>query len=430
MSETFDLIVVGAGPAGSTAAYQAAKSGFKVLLLERGKLPGQKNVFGGRIYAHMLRRIFKDFPSDVPYERFVVNESVNIMDDNRCATLSFSDHHGAPETADSFVARRSRFDKWLSDKAEEAGAIVVPGTRVDELLMEDRKVKGIMAAGDRIEGKCVVDAEGVTATLSRLAGTRSDVTPDQFKIGVKETVEIGKDAVESRFGLGENEGFAGVYVGFPSRYMPAGGAFIYTNRESLSIGIVVEPKGLAGRKLEVQQLAESFRLHPHIRRMIGGGKVIEYSAHMIPNSVPMETGNLSGDGFMVTGDAAGFFINNGYTYRGVDLAIASGYCAANTFIEASKEGKFDASALSGYRKRLEEIGLMSEIERFSGNDRILHNERIFSDYPPLVLNLLSEMFSVKGFGKEKLSTVSKRAMSGNISRLRLLRDIYSIYRLM
>ena len=89
MSEAFDLIVVGAGPAGSTAAYQAAKSGFKVLLLERGKLPGQKNVFGGRIYAHMLRRIFKDFPSDVPYERFVVNESVNIMDDNRCATLSF-----------------------------------------------------------------------------------------------------------------------------------------------------------------------------------------------------------------------------------------------------------------------------------------------------------------------------------------------------
>jgi electron transfer flavoprotein-quinone oxidoreductase len=144
----------------------------------------------------------------------------------------------------------------------------------------------------------------------------------------------------------------------------------------------------------------------------------------------METGNLSGDGFMVTGDAAGFFINNGYTYRGVDLAIASGYCAANTFIEASEEGKFDASALSGYRKKLEEIGLVSEIERFRENDRILHNERIFSDYPPLVLNFLSEMFSVKGFGKGKLSTVSKRAMSGNVSRLRLLRDIYSIYRLM
>jgi electron transfer flavoprotein-quinone oxidoreductase len=430
MSEVFDLIVVGAGPAGSTAAFQAAKSGFKVLLLERGKAPGEKNVFGGRIYAHMLRRIFGDFPKDVPYERFVVNESISIMDDDRCATLSFSDHRGAPEAADSFVARRSRFDKWLSEKAEEAGAIVVPGTRVDDLLIQDGQVRGIIAGGDRIEGRCVVDAEGVTATLSRKAGTRNDITPYQFKIGVKETVEIGKDAVESRFGLGENEGAAGVYVGFPSRYMPAGGAFVYTNRDSLSIGIVVEPREVARRKIEVEKLAEAFRMHPHIRRMIRGGKVIEYSAHMIPNSVPMDPANLSGNGFMVTGDAAGFFINNGYTYRGVDLAIASGYCAANTFIQAAGEGKFDASALSGYRKNLEEIGLISEIERFQGNDRVLHNERIFSEYPPVVLNLISEMFSVKGFGKEKLSTAAKRIMSGNVSKLRLLRDIYSIYRLM
>ena len=79
--EKFDAIVVGAGPAGCTAAFVMAKEGLKVLLLERGKNVGGKNVFGGRIYSHSLKKLFGDFEKEAPIERFVVKETIGLMDE-------------------------------------------------------------------------------------------------------------------------------------------------------------------------------------------------------------------------------------------------------------------------------------------------------------------------------------------------------------
>ncbi|MBX8646449.1 MAG: FAD-dependent oxidoreductase [Thermoplasmata archaeon] len=425
--DSFDLIVVGAGPAGSTAALEAARSGFKVLLLERAKSAGEKNVFGGRVYAHVLKKLFPDYPESIPYERFVVSESVGLMDDDRCTTVNFADHRIRARDADSFVARRSRLDKWLSEKAEEAGAVIVTSTKVDDLLIQDGRVRGIVSGGDRLEASCVIDAEGVTATLSRIGGVRNDVTPQQMKVGVKETVYFGKDEINRRFSLDDEEGLAQIFVGYPSSYMPAGGAFLYTNSESVSIGIVVDPVELSSRRLEVHELLESFRLHPHMQRVLRGGKIIEYSAHMIPNSVPREPSNLVGDGFIVAGDAAGFFINNGYTYRGVDLAMTSGMAAARTFKDAAAAGSFDRSSLMTYTKHLEADGLMAEMSAAEDNYDALHNERIFSLYPKVVCDFMSAVFRVEGFGKRKLSKTAKDTISGRVSLLRMMRDLYNVY---
>ena len=426
--DTFDLIVVGAGPAGSTAALEASRAGFKVLLLERAKSPGEKNLFGGRVYAHALRKLFPDYPEGIPYERFVVSESIGLMDDDRCTTVNFADNRIRARDADSFVARRSRLDRWLAERAEEAGAVLVTSAKVDGLFIENGKVEGIVSGGDKLQASCVIDAEGVTATLSRQGGVRTDVTPQQMKIGVKETVHLGKEEVNSRFSLEDDEGLAQVFIGYPSRYMPAGGAFMYTNSESLSIGVVVDPVELASRKLEVQELIESFRLHPHMKRMLRGGKVIEYSAHMIPERVPMEATNLVGDGFMVAGDAAGFFINNGYTYRGVDLAMTSGIAAAGAFRDAASAGSFSRESLMSYTERLEASGLMAEMAGAGDLSTVLHNQRIFSLYPGLACDFMSSMFSIDGFGKRKLRKTAKNAISGKISSLSMLRDLYALYR--
>ncbi len=426
--ESFDLIVVGAGPAGSSAALEAARSGFKVLLLERAKSAGEKNVFGGRVYAHALRKLFPGYPEGIPYERFVVSESISMMDEDRCTTVNFSDNRIHARDADSFVARRSKLDRWLAERAEEAGAVLVTSTKVDGLFMENGKVKGIISGGDRLEASCVIDAEGVTATLSSESGARKDVTPQQMKIGLKETVHLGKDEVNRRFSLEDEEGLAHVFIGYPSRYMPAGGAFLYTNSESVSVGMVVDPVELTTRKLEAHELLESFRLHPHMKRILRGGKVIEYSAHMIPNSVPREASNLVGDGFIVAGDAAGFFINSGYTYRGVDLAMTSGMAAAMAFKDAAASGSFNSASLMSYMRHLDEAGLTAEISQSEDNYEILHNERLFSLYPKIVCDFMSAIFSVEGFGKQKLSKTARDTVSGRISTLRIMRDLYSVYR--
>src|SRR5256886_11590853 len=106
-----------------------------------------------------------------------------------------------------------------------------------------------------------------------------------------------------------------------------GGGFLYTNKASVSIGLVVSSEDLSRKKIEVQDLQTKFRMHPAVQRLLRGGKVVEYSAHLVPELGAGMMPQLSSDGVLVVGDAAGFLINNGYTFRGVDLAIASGIAA-------------------------------------------------------------------------------------------------------
>ena len=74
--DDFDVIIVGAGPAGSSAAYKLAEQGQQVLLLERGKSPGSKNVYGGRIYPYSLSKLIPDYKIDAPIERYVKKENI------------------------------------------------------------------------------------------------------------------------------------------------------------------------------------------------------------------------------------------------------------------------------------------------------------------------------------------------------------------
>ena len=76
------MIIVGAGPAGSAAAYSLAKNGHQVLILERGKEPGSKNVYGGRIYPYSLSKLIPDFADDAPIERNITKESIRFISIN------------------------------------------------------------------------------------------------------------------------------------------------------------------------------------------------------------------------------------------------------------------------------------------------------------------------------------------------------------
>lgn len=86
----FDAIVVGAGCAGSVAAYELAKAGKEVLLIERGNFAGAKNMTGGRIYAHSLRKVFPDFESEAPLERKITRERISLMTQEANLTMDFT----------------------------------------------------------------------------------------------------------------------------------------------------------------------------------------------------------------------------------------------------------------------------------------------------------------------------------------------------
>lgn len=85
--ERFDVIVVGAGPAGAAAAYTMAKSGLKVALIERGEFPGSKNLFGGVVYRKQLEDLIPDFWQEAPLERTIVEQRLWILAEDSAASL-------------------------------------------------------------------------------------------------------------------------------------------------------------------------------------------------------------------------------------------------------------------------------------------------------------------------------------------------------
>lgn len=414
MSERFDCIVVGAGPAGSTASYVLSKAGLRVLLLERGKYPGAKNVMGGRLYAHSLERIIPEFWKEAPVERRVTRERLTLLSGNASLSLDFRDA-GFNDPPNSFTLLRSRFDRWLSEKAVSAGAVLVPNMRVDDLLWKDGSVSGIIAGGDKIESDAVIAADGAVSLLAEKAGLRK-FEPKDFALGMKEIIELPEKTINERFGLRPGEGAAEVFIGDCTGGL-MGGGFLYTNRERLSVGIVVQIDSLPASKLEAHEVLGRFNTLPSIERLIEGGKLLEYSAHVIPESG--RTGLFTG-GLLTAGDAAGLVLNSGFTLRGMDFAIASGEAAAKTVIRAKEDRDFSKETLSYYETLLREDFVLKDLETFRRAPEFLRNERVYNLYPPMLCSLFHSLFKVRG-PKKRLWDELITATGGK--RGSILRDV-------
>lgn len=422
--ERFDAIVVGAGPAGSAAALTLARKGFSTLLVERGRAPGVKGMFGGRIYSWALHDLLPEWAKDCPVERYVIRENLAFLTEDASLAIAYESPKLGQGRAASFTALRAKFDSWLAKKAQEAGAVLVTGIRVDDLWREDGRVRGVaVAPNDRVAADLVVIAEGATSTLVQKAGLRSDLAPREVSVGVKETIELPAETIQERFGLGEKEGAAFVFAGQASLGL-RGGGFLYTNQATVSLGLVVSSEDLARKKVEIQEVQTRFRMHPTVQRWIRGGKVVEYSAHLVPELGAGMMPRLWGDGVLVAGDAAGFLINNGYTFRGVDLAIASGIAAGEAADAARSAGGMSAAHLSAYQKFLRARNVLTDLERFRRAPLYLKNERLFDVYPRLLMEMAERLYTVDGTGKPRLlDIVLEQASSADVPKLRLLLDL-------
>ena len=139
MTEKFDLIVVGAGPAGSAAAYVAAKAGLSVLLLERGRFPGAKNVSGAVFYTDVLNRMIPNFWEEAPVERWIAHHVLSVLTSDASISVKFSKKWEKPV---GVSVLRAKFDRWFAGKAEEAGAMVLGSSLVKDLIYQNGRVVG------------------------------------------------------------------------------------------------------------------------------------------------------------------------------------------------------------------------------------------------------------------------------------------------
>ncbi|MEM1994633.1 MAG: FAD-dependent oxidoreductase [Nitrososphaerales archaeon] len=419
MSRHFDAIVVGAGPAGSTAAYTLAKKGFKVLLLERGRVVGSKNIFGGRVYSRPLEEIYPNL-KEAPIQRWVVKERLSLIHVESNISLDYECRDGR-----SFICYLSELASWMAKQAEDAGSTVVTEITVDSLVQKNGFVKGVKVGDEVVEADAVIDCEGVNRLLLEKAGLAEELRTDQVALGVKETLKLGSAEIESRFGLGEKEGLSWIMLGDVTEGLP-GGAFLYTNSAAISLGLVLMLNTAKALNEHVSRLLERLRLSPFLSRYLKDSSIVEYSAHLIPEASSVMLSRPYSDGLLVAGDAAGYLLNLGYTYRGVDFAAYSGYLAAQAFEKAHAQGDFSKKGLECYGKILKESFVLKQMLKFKGIHNLLNDRTLFSEYPRMLSNLARELFSFD-YETPTLIEALKRSKK-NISWLKLLLDGFKVIR--
>ncbi len=408
MTEKFDVIIVGAGPAGCAAAYEAARKGLNVLVLERGEYPGAKNMSGAILYSRGLADFLPEFWQEAPVERTISQRKLVFMSGEATFALDSKDNDFARPPYNGFSILRSKFDPWLSQKAEHAGALIMPGAQVDELLWRDRRVTGVRTRliDGEVQADAVILAEGANALLTQKSGLGGKPSSRDMSLGIKEIIKLPAEIINQRFNLNKNEGAALNFVGDCTNGIE-GGAFLFTNRESVSLGMVCKLSGLVEREIKISELFEEFKERPPVKELIRGGTAREYSAHMIPEGGYKKIPRLVAGGLLVAGEAAFLNFNNGFILRGIDFAIASGIAAARTVINAKANRDFSKAGLVGYRKELENSFILQDMKRFRRMPQLLSNPRIYSTYPDLLCRLGRDLFQVDWKQRKRVRTLFK-----------------------
>lgn len=413
MSEegNFDAIVVGAGLAGLAAAYTIAREGLEVLVLERGDYPGAKNVTGGRIYLSPIRDLFPDLWGTSPIERYIAHEELCLMDKERSITVKYDGSELNAVPYQSYSILRGKFDKWFAKQAEREGAIIVNKSRVDDLIIENGQIKGVMTGGEGLRADVVIACDGVLSFIAQKAGLRSQFRSKNFAMGFKEIIEIDRGILENRFNLEGDEGAARLFMGDVTAGK-FGGGFVYTNKDSLSLGIVIGIDALTeGTPQNAPELLDKFKQRPEIARLIKGGQTVEYSAHVIYEGGIKAMGKLYGNGILVAGDAAGFSLNIGVTVRGMEYAMASGYYAAKTVIQAKEKNDFGAAALSNYETLLNNSFVLTDFKNFRESLDVLEYPPLFEHLPELAGNVMRDLYSVPAGPKTRIFPTIRRHMT-------------------
>lgn len=432
MSEqNVDVIVVGAGPAGTTAALLLARQGYRVALIERGEYPGAKNMFGGALYGRVLHEIIPEFWTKAPVERVVNRKILSLLTADSVVSMDVNLNVFKDPPYNGLVVRRSSFDRWYAREAEKAGVLLLCQTTVDDILREGSQIVGVKVRRSRgeIRARAVIAADGALSLLARKAGLRQEFTPEQFALGVKEVIQLPPGAMEERFSLTGNEGLSNEFLGRMGEGLP-GGAFLYTNRESLSVGVVARAHSLKAGKVTIYDALDQFKRHPAIAPLIAGGRFLEYSAHLIPEAGAHMIPKLYTGGMLVAGDAAGLVLSGGVFLEGVNLAIASGRMAAETVQYAFEKGDFSEKAMAQYGARLKESFVLQDINRYKNATSALLNERLYEFYPSFICRTLEKLFTVDGTGHPKLAALVKQLLGEEIGLWQAVKDAYQIGRAM
>ena len=392
---TADAVVVGAGPAGAAAALELARAGRNVVLVERGAYPGAKNVYGGVVYGRILDEVVPQWWTEVPVQRWVTRRSTMVMTPTQALTVDYRTSAWDRPPYNGMTIYRGDFDTWLAGKAVAAGAHLVTSTVVTGLLRDaSGQITGVRTDRPRgdIHAKVVIACDGVNSFLAKEAGLLPRASPEHTTLGVKEILALPREVMDERFGLVGDQGLDIEMLGCTSGI--PGGGFLYTNLNTVSVGVVVGLTGLAAAKTRPEELIARVKAHPGVAPYLRGAELKEYSAHLIPEGGYRAMPRLAIDGMLVAGDAASMCLAAGLWLEGVNFAIGAGLAAGQTAAEAVAAGDTSARGLAGYRRRMEASFVLADHKRYRNAADIVLADRMQREYPGLICDFVEQVFTV------------------------------------
>lgn len=425
--ERFDAIVVGAGPAGITAAKDLAEAGLSVVVLERGAYPGAKNVSGGILYRQPTEEFAPGFEAEAPLERPIIEQRYMMLTEDAMLGGMFRSMAFAQPPYNAYSVLRSEFDQWFATTAEAAGAEVYPEFTVTDLIWQEGRVAGVTTGepDGELLAHVVVLADGANSLLAQRAGLHGEWDPIDQALVAKELIRLPAETIEDRFQLPKGMGTAYEIFG-ESTWGMLGYGFIYTNKESISIGTGALLQDLIESGRNVNDMLDRFKRHPVIAPLLRGGETTEYSAHLIPEGGYKKLPGLFSDGVVVVGDAAGLV--NPVNREGANLAMLSGRLAAKAIVEAKARGDFSAASLSRYRELLDESIVMKDLYKIRNTTDFAHaRPHLFNDYPKVMAAAAREYLTVDGVAK-KQKQAKIAAMFKAMPKRRLLNDAWGAFR--
>ena len=427
-----EVLVVGAGPAGSAAALTAARAGRSVALLERGPFPGSKNVYGGVIYGRILDQLVPQWWEQVPVQRWITRRGTMLLTDHQSMCLDYRTTTWGRPPYNGFTTYRPDFDRWFADQAVAAGAQLITSTTATGLVRDSRgRIAGVHTDRDgALTAKVVIACDGVNSFLAKEAGLYDHAGAENFTLGVKEVLALPRTEIESRFNVTGDEGADFEIVGGTQGI--AGGAFLYTNRDTVSIGAVLSLTGLSKAKVRPEEVIAGLKGHPSLAPLVDGGDLKEYAAHLIPEGGFHMMPRLFTDGMLVAGDAAAMCLAAGLWLEGVNYAMGAGMAAAESAHEAIARDDMSADSLRAYQTRLDKSWVLQDHRKVRKAAHFLLSDRLQDRYPKVACELFEQLYTVENPSRKRgAGTIGRPLLKKHGIKLRDLardgRDAFSIF---
>ncbi|HEV8657377.1 MAG TPA: electron transfer flavoprotein-ubiquinone oxidoreductase [Thermoanaerobaculia bacterium] len=412
-----DVVIVGAGPAGLATAYKLAQlvqahnvsaaekklEALSIAVLEKGKEVGSHGLSGAVMDPRGIAELMPDWldrgcPVDAP----VGDDAFWYLTENFKLAAPILppplQNHG------NYVISMGEMVRWMAPIVAEMGVDIFPEFAASRVLVENGRVvgvrigdKGIDKNGQKkpnfepgvdVRAKIVVLAEGPRGTLSKQLADIFNLyeakNPQTYAVGVKELWHLPDD----RFAPGT----VIHTMGWPLDADTFGGAFIYGMKDRIvDIGLVV---GLDYKNptLDPHHEFQRLKLHPSIRAILEGGKMIAAGAKAIPEGGYYSMPRMYGDGFMIVGDSAGYL--NGARLKGIHLSIKAGILAAETALHALLNDDYSANQLSEYDSLFESSWAKDEL----WTQRNFHQAFEYGQFAGLVNAGLGIVTGGRGFG--------------------------------